>query len=500
MTNLWLPIIIPLVAGIISLFIASDIIKKIILTLTAIIHIILVANLCFFAPETAQTALGPWIGLDSLTRLFLSITSILFFGATVYSLKYLKPDENAEPVPFYKNKGNMFICCLQLFLSAMSLSILSTHFGLQWIGVEATTLASTPIIYYQRNRKSLEAAWKYLIICSVGIALALMGIFFLAMAVPSQIETFTPQGLSQFAGYLKLDWLKIAFIFILVGYGTKLGLAPMHTWLPDAHSEAPSPVSAMLSGALLNCALLAILRVAQVLFQVPDLLPLARELFVLFGLISIVTSGVFILHQSDYKRMLAYSSVEHMGIILFGFGIGKAATAAALLHVICHSLTKSSLFMLAGNILNAYQTKKVAKLHGLLKTMPYTAVLWLAGFLAITGAPPFATFVSEFAILKATIASNSYVQAGIYLFALFLVFIGMLTIFMQMTLGKKPAMPATSSDGTIAKTCLIESESPVLLITPVVFLLLVLVLGCYLPEPLRALINDASAILGGDML
>lgn len=499
MTQLWLPIVIPFVAGLISFFITSNPIRKVILFITTAAHATLAVRLCLFTPDT-PIANSQWLALDGLSRLFLLITTVLFVGAAIYSFRYLKPEDDEPGIPFYKNKNNIFASCIQLFLAAITLSTLSTHFGLQWIGLEGTTLASTPIIYYQRNRKSLEAAWKYLIICSVGIALALMGIFFLAMAVPPQIEGFTPQGLSQFAGYLKIEWLKVAFIFILVGYGTKAGLAPMHTWLPDAYSEAPSPVYATLSTALLNCSLLAMLRVSQVLEQIPELQAFVQEMYVLFGLMSIVVAGIFILHQSDYKRMLAYSSVEHMGIILFAFGIGKVATAAALLHVLCHSLTKSSLFMLASNILNAYQTKKVAKLHGLLKTMPYTAVLWLAGFLAITGAPPFATFVSEFAILKATIASNSYVQAGVYLFALFLVFIGMLTIFMQMTLGKKPAMPATSSDGTIAKTCLIESESPLLLITPVVFLLLVLVLGCYLPEPLRALINDASAILGGDML
>ncbi|MDD3001211.1 MAG: proton-conducting transporter membrane subunit [Candidatus Riflebacteria bacterium] len=507
MSTLWLIILFPILTGITTLFTKSHKIRKILLLICSVVHMALTVFIC---QGSITPATESWFTTDALTKIFLSITSLLYFGASLYALTYLKPDEDGDQpsalldLSFLRNKNAVFMGCMHFFLAAMTLSIVSAHFGLQWIGVEATTLASTPLIYHHRNKKSLEAAWKYLIICSVGIALALMGIFFLAMAVPAQVEFFTPRGLSKFAGYLRTDWLQVAFIFVLVGYGTKVGFAPMHTWLPDAHSEAPSPASALLSGALLNCALLAILRVYQVCAEIPAVQTLASELFVLFGLVSMAISGIFIMHQADYKRMLAYSSVEHMGVMAFGFGLGKVAVAAALFHAICHSLIKSSLFMLAGNILSAYQTKKVEKIHGLLRTMPVTSVLWLAGFLAITGTPPFGTFMTEFSILKTAVESRNYLFGALYLLFLVLVFVGMLTIFSTMALGKKMTVNSEGQpidykelnlrkDGTIY-------EHPLQYITPIIFLAAALYLGCNIPEPILQTINEASAILGGKAL
>ncbi|MDD2998760.1 MAG: proton-conducting transporter membrane subunit, partial [Candidatus Riflebacteria bacterium] len=248
MNTAWILIIFPVITGISSLFIDSERLRKNLLVCVAFLHLFLSIRLCSGAAGELD---GVWIGMDHLTRIFLTVVSLLFTGSAIYSMIYLDKHPQADGSDlanwqFLSNRNAIFAACMQFFLAAMSLSVLSMHFGLQWIGVEATTLASTPLIYYHRNRRSLEAAWKYLIICSVGIALALMGVFFLAMTTTSHVQQFTPAGLVLFAGYLKLGWLKVAFIFFLVGYGTKMGLAPMHTWLPDAHSEAPSPVSAML--------------------------------------------------------------------------------------------------------------------------------------------------------------------------------------------------------------------------------------------------------------
>ncbi|MDD3148984.1 MAG: proton-conducting transporter membrane subunit, partial [Candidatus Riflebacteria bacterium] len=243
MNTAWALIIMPAITGVCSLFIDSERLRKNILVIVAFIHLFLAMQLC--AGEAGELN-GIWLGMDHLTRIFLLLTSLLFTGSAVYSTIYLDKHPQADGSDlanwqFLKNRNAIFAACMQIFLAAMSLAILSMHFGLQWIGIEATTLASTPLIYYHRNRRSLEAAWKYMIICSVGIALALMGIFFLAMTTTSHVQTFTPAGLILFAGYLKVGWLIVAFIFFLIGYGTKMGLAPMHTWLPDAHSEAPSP-------------------------------------------------------------------------------------------------------------------------------------------------------------------------------------------------------------------------------------------------------------------
>ena len=520
MNTAWALIILPVITGICSLFIDSERLRKNILVIVAFVHLFLVIRLC---KGDAGELNGVWLGIDHLTRIFLSLTSLLFAGSAIYSMVYLDkhPQEDGSDLAnwqFLKNRNAIYAACMQLFLAAMSLAILSMHFGLQWIGIEATTLASTPLIYYHRSRRSLEAAWKYMIICSVGIALALMGVFFLAMTTTHHVQAFTPAGLVLYAGYLKVRWLKVAFIFILVGYGTKMGLAPMHTWLPDAHSEAPSPVSAMLSGGLLNCAFLGILRIYQVCVTLPATAAFASELLVIAGILSMGVSGIFILHQPDYKRMLAYSSVEHMGILATGIGLGGAAIAGAMLHAICHSLVKSSLFLLSGNILSAFDTKKVEKVSGLLKSLPYTGMLWLAGFLAITGTPPFGTFVSEFTILRAALITRSWYVAAFYLLFLLLVFIGMLTIFMQMAQGVQSEKPVSSGDHhrddhdsphkhtrkhgkhqAQAEEHEV-SETVLQLITPVFFLSAAVVLGFYLPDSFRTAINGAATLLGGAIL
>jgi len=485
-------VIFPVITGILSLFISSERLRRNLLLVVAFIHLFISIVLC---KGEAGALNGVWLGLDSLSRMFLIITSLLFTGSAIYSMVYLDkhPHFNGPAISGLRMPGNsnaIFAACMQFFLAAMTLSVLSMHFGLQWIGIEATTLASTPLIYYHRNKRSLEAAWKYMILCSVGIALALMGVFFLAMATSPHVQSFTPAGLTLFSGYLKIEWLKVAFIFFVVGYGTKMGLAPMHTWLPDAHSEAPSPVSAMLSGALLNCAFLGVLRIYQVCAAVPAAAAFASEILIVFGLLSLAVSGIFILHQPDYKRMLAYSSVEHMGILTLGIGIGGSAVAAVMLHAVGHSLVKASLFLVSGNILTIYVSKKVEDVKGLLRHTPLNGLLWLAGFFAITGTPPFTTFNSEFAILRVAIQSRSWIVAVLYLLFLLLVFIGMLTIFMHMSLGRKDEAVGESAAG----------ESFWQLITPVVFLTAALILGLYLPEFMRNTINGAALVLGGKVL
>ena len=349
--------------------------------------------------------------------------------------------DDEEELPFVNFPEAVFAGCLLLFLATMTLVSVSRHLGLMWVGVEATTLASAPLIYFHRHHRSLEATWKYLLICSVGIALALLGNFFVAVAARSAggpMIHLTIDDLVAHAGSLNPLWLKAAFLFFLVGYGTKMGLAPLHTWLPDAHSEAPSVVSALLSGALLNCAFLTILR-AHSLLSAAGLAAFSSDLLVLFGLISMVVAAVFILGQADFKRMLAYSSVEHMGILALGIGIGGVATFGAMLHAVNHSLTKAMLFLAAGNILALYRTKSTTRVRGVLRTLPVTGVLWLAGFLAIVGSPPFGPFLSELTILKGVLDAGRPLVAVAYLSALAIVFVGMATIFLRMAYGPPPA-------------------------------------------------------------
>ncbi len=369
----------------------------------------------------------------------------------------------------------------------MNLVALSRHLGLLWVAVEATTLSSAPLIFFHRHHRSLEATWKYLLLCSVGIAIALLGNFFLTVAASAPggpPPAMTVAGLAALSGRLDPSWLRAAFLLFLVGYGTKMGLAPLHNWLPDAHSEAPSVVSALLSGALLNCAFLAILRVHSILDSA-GIGGFSRDLLVIFGLLSLGVAAVFIIGQTDFKRMLAYSSVEHMGILALGAGIGGLAGYGGLFHALNHSLAKAMLFLTAGNIIAACRTKSISEAGGLGRAIPLTAGLWMIGFLAITGSPPFALFASELAILLGIIAAGRIWVAVFYLLMLAAVFIGMAGIFIRMIYGPAPAGRENPSP-----------EAAWSVWIPAVLAGFLLVLGLYSPPGLTRVLREAAVVLG----
>jgi hydrogenase-4 component F len=285
---------------------------------------------------------------------------------------------------------------------------------------------------------------------------------------------------------MNMPMLKAAFLFFLVGYGTKMGLAPLHTWLPDAHSEAPSVVSALLSGALLNCAFVAILRIQQVCIAAGEA-AFGQQLLIVFGLFSMAVAAVFIISQADYKRMLAYSSVEHMGILALGIGIGGMATFGAMLHAVNHSLTKAMLFFIAGNILAAYKTKSTREVKGVMRVLPISGLLWMAGFLAITGSPPFGLFLSEFTILKAAVERGHTAAAIACAALLAVIFIGMAAVVINMAQGQAPShMPARP-----------KREAILSVLPPAVLGAIVLMLGVYIPPAVNEAVRRAAALLGG---
>ena len=302
--------------------------------------------------------------------LVLLVTSFIFLFIAVYAISYMNETE--------MQSEHIFISCMLMFLGTMSMVTLADHPIVLWIAIEATTLVSAPLIFINRSKEALEATWKYVLICSVGIALALLGCFFitLAMDIKDIDAPLTFSSLNAVAGQLDPIWLKAGFIFVMIGFGTKMGLAPMHTWLPDAHSQAPSPASALLSGALLNCAFLGIYKV-HTLMYVAGLGAYSSNILIGFGLVSMLVAGIFILNQPDYKRMLAYSSVENMGVIAFGVGIGGIALYGAILHLIHHSLIKSSLFLSAGNILLGFGSRLVKRTGNLARLFPKTFVVLL---------------------------------------------------------------------------------------------------------------------------
>lgn len=494
-------ITLPLVAGVLSFLWRSDVGRRALLLLTALGHGLLTTlawlewhrNLS--AVETVPVPSGQWVMIDATGLLFLTTISVLFLGCAIYSIGYLGREKHHTHVDyeehlFFSNEPEaVFTGCLLLFLSSMTLVCTSQHFGLLWVGVEATTLASAPLIYFHRQHRSLEATWKYLLICSVGIALALLGNFLLAVAsAPDESGPRTELFLAdllQNAPRLHGTWLKASFLFFLVGYGTKMGLAPMHTWLPDAHSESPSVVSALLSGALLNCAFLGILRAHQVCVAAGSA-NFSQELLRTFGLLSMAIAAVFILGQVDFKRMLAYSSVEHMGILALGVGLGGAGAFGAGLHTINHSLTKACLFLVAGNILAAYETKAVTDISGIRRLLPISGVLWVAGFLSITGSPPFGTFLSEFTILKAALDGRHPIVAVLYLALLALIFIGMANIVLPMVQGKPQRGPKRPRREALWAT-----------VPPAAMGLIVFLIGIYVPGPMTVMLHDVASALGG---
>lgn len=473
-------LLVPTVAGLLCMVFPAKARSRLLLVAAAIIHATLVAAMWLAPP---RSTLSGWIALDPLGLLFLSVTSVLFLAGAIYGVGYLEHDEQTTARPASVRKESMFVGGLLLFLATMTLVTVSQNFGLLWVGIEATTLTSAPLIYFHRNHRSLEATWKYLLLCSVGIALALLATFFLAASwgTTEAGDLQLPHLIGR-ADTLNPVWLKAAYVTFIVGYGTKMGLAPMHNWLPDAHSESPSLVSALMSGALLNCAFLGILRMSQV-GQAAGLGAFGGQLLTGFGLLSMGVAAIFIISQPDYKRLLAYSSVEHMGILALGVGLGGLGTYAALLHSVNHSLTKAALFLTAGNLLAWYQSTRIADVRGLWYTMPVSGGLWIAGVLAIVGSPPFGPFVSEFTLLRAAIGQGHPLVATLYLMFLALIFVGMVTAAVNMTQGR-PVHPRRARESLLS------------VVPPLGLSLAVLFLGWHIPEFLQHLLEQASAMLG----
>ena len=427
------------------------------------------------------SALGGWLLLDALGKVVLGLVSLLFFLCALYAPGYLG----------FRSGWPNRVFCADLFavLAMMTLVTLSHHLGLMWVAMEATTLVSAPLLYFNRNARSLEATWKYLLIGSVGIALALLGSFFLAYAaLKADLEsTLLFDDLVRGAPRLSRPWLHAAFVLLFVGYGTKMGLAPMHTWKPGAYGESPSMVGALLAGGVTSCAFLAVLRCYQICRAGAEG-GFAREVLVATGLLSMAVGAAFMVRQRDFKRLLAYSSVEHMGILVLGVGLGGLAVYGALLHLINNGLTKGVLFLSAGNIRLAYGSKVVGDVRGALQRVPLSGALFLAGFLAITGSPPFGPFLSELTILSGAMTGGRFLVGALFLLLLGVVFVGMGGPVLAVVLGAPSAQgkPTGFRDS-------FGTGAPVLLL-----MALVLLLGLYVPPPLEALLREAAAYLGAN--
>lgn len=465
--------ILPILIGLAALFTPTSLGRGMLLV-AALFHLQLTA-MAWFGQLPVYTE--GFFSAEPIGLLVLLVTSFVFLCIAVYAICYVREAEmENEPI---------FHGCMLLFLGTMSMVTLADHPIVLWIAIEATTLLSAPLIYLHHSREALEATWKYIIICSVGIALALLGCFFITLSIDiAEIDvalTFT--SLNRVAAQLDPVWLKAGFIFIIIGFGTKMGLAPMHTWLPDAHSQAPSPASALLSGALLNCAFLGIYK-AHTLMYLAGLGDFSSNLLIGFGLTSMLVAGIFMVKQTDYKRMLAYSSIENMGVIAFGVGIGGVAVYGAILHMIHHSLIKSSLFLSAGNILLGFQTKFVERIGNLAKFLPKTFVSFFAGFVGIAGLPPFGLFVSELFILIGAIETGHPLYAALFIFCLLLVVAGAAQIVTDMSFSEN----VVEVHGV---------EKLLRVFPPYILLLTSIFLTVWMPDEMYATILDTIKIIGG---
>lgn len=474
MVLIWL-LIVPFLAAAIAGVLPSDRQRCFVLPFAAAGHLALTLY-AIGAPEAS--AFDGWLALDAPGRLVLLLSSVLFAICSLYAAGYLRHRRELS--------NRIFVPCLLLFLGMTTLVACAQHLGLLWISVEAATLSTAPLIYFNRTPRSIEATWKYLLVGSVGVALALLGSLFLAYSSLGEDSSLLFEDLLARAAQMNRVWLKAAFVFLLVGYGTKMGLAPMHTWKPDAYGEAPGVVGALLAGGLTSCAFLAIVRVYQIC-QVAGEGAYARGLLVFFGLFSIAVAAVFLVGQRDFKRMLAYSSIEHMGLLVLGIGLGGSGVFAAWLHMLNNGLTKSVLFLSAANIHRAFDSKSIDEVRGAGRRLPLSGTLFLFGFLAITGSPPFGPFISEFLIVSRAFAAERYLVGGLILLLLLVVFIGMGRTVLAVVQGA----PSPEAERTTYRDGLLTGI-PVLLAMAIVLLL-----GLHVPPPLGTLLREAARFLEG---
>ncbi|MCC7201638.1 MAG: hydrogenase 4 subunit F [Nitrospirae bacterium] len=353
---------------------------------------------------------GKFFFIDAFNVYLVVLTSFVSMTTAVFSRRYMRREREHGRVGQWGMR--FYHAMFQLFIFAMLLCLLTNNLGVLWISMELATLSTVLLVSLYRTPTAIEAAWKYFILCGVGIALALFGTVLLYFAAEKVLgeggEALLWTNLNMVSGQLEPTVLQLAFVFLMVGYGTKVGLVPLHNWLPDAHSEGPTPISAVLSGLLLNIALYALVR-CKVLVDGSLGTNLAGAVMMGFGILSIIVSAFSLLRQKDIKRMFAYSSIEHMGIATFAFGLGgPIATFGALLHMLVHSLTKSSIFFTVGHAAQMHGTQEMSKIKGLVRGNPLVGWGLLFGVMAIVGMPPFGVFTSEFLILTATMKDAPY--------------------------------------------------------------------------------------------
>jgi hydrogenase-4 component F len=425
---------------------------------------------------------GPYILIDDLNNVFIVLTTFVGFTTSVFSASYIEHElETGRLTPAFLR---FYHAMYQVLMFAMNLALVTNNIGVMWVGIELATLTTVLMVGIYRTHEALEAAWKYFILGSVGIALALFGTILIYLAAEPAIGTgpnaMVWTDLVAHAASFDPALLNLAFVFLLLGYGTKVGLVPLHAWLPDAHAEGPTPISAVLSGLLLNVALYALLRFKILLAANPNALA-PGPLMISMGLVSLLFAAFMLYRRRDIKRMFAYSSIEHMGIVVFAFGMGgPLANFAGLLHMSLHSLTKSAIFFAVGDIAQVKGTQKIADMGGLTSTNPVLGWGLVLGVVAIAGLPPLGIFTSEFLVVSSTFARQPLLALPLVLGLL--VALGALFLRLNSIAFGEPRGPNHKAKGSY--------------VPMFAHLGLVLTAGIYLPAPLVAWFQNVARLLG----
>ena len=463
--------VLPIVFALAAFLPVRHIFRVKMLCTVALLHLIL-TGMCWVKLPSPE--FNGYLVLDSLGLIFLTVMTLLFFPVSIFMLGYFEHE---------KRDNRIFIASIMLLISTTTMVAASYHMGLLWVAIETTTLFSAPLISFHRRQETLEATWKYLLVCSVGIALALMGTFFLAIAAHETHTLLLPVILSG-AASLSGNWLKLSVIFLLVGYGCKMGLAPMHSWKPEAYGQATGMVAVLLAGGLTQCSFLALVRVNQICIKA-GLSDFYVSILLLTGVLSLLIAAMSILGQSNIKKAFAYSSIEQMGILVIGLALGGVGLFGALLHMITNALSKVVMFLTAGSIAQKYGSSRVSEVQGVIHKYPVTGILLLMALFAGTGVFPFATFHSELMILNSAVMSRHYVLAGILGGCLMIIFIGIARIILDVVYGTPtdPKLPAKENFFMNAA-----------IIMGVVALI---ALGLWMPAPLSKVIHDAVFIVDG---
>ncbi len=449
---------------------------------------VLVAVFAYHASR-GQGALAGAFYVDGLSGVFLIAVAFVYAVVAIYSVGYLDPRVG------HIRLRRIYWPLFNLFGLALLATPMVANLGVLWVAVELTTVVSALLVTSEGSDASLEAGWKYIVIGSAGLAVGLLGVVLIyASGVPALGDHYTPtySALAAVAHHLKGPLVRAGFAFALVGFGTKVGLVPMHAWLPDAHSEGPSPISAMLSGALLAVALYAVLRIGAIA-QITVGTGYVRVLLLVFGGLSLLLAAFFALRQTNYKRLLAYSSIEHMGIVSLGLGIGGPIAAyGAFFHVLVHAAGKTLAFFGAGELLSRYETREVDQVRGVLKNAPFAGAMVLLGALAISGVPPFGIFRSELLIVTGGFGHSSFALAGLLVVFANVAFVGLYQAFHRMVLsGRDRGQGPSARAGRRQRPSMALAMSTVFVV--------VLVLGVWIPGPVNELLHSAVGVIGGKL-